>query len=60
MGVEVDDEGRVVNEGAADWLYALGPLRKGRLWETTAVPELRAQAQAIAAKLTAAAASGVT
>ena len=28
----------------SDFLFAIGPLLKGTLWETTAVPELRAQA----------------
>lgn len=32
-------------------LYALGPLARGRLWEATAVPELRAEAAAMAALL---------
>jgi len=30
------------------WLMALGPPLKGTLWETTAVPELRAQAFRVA------------
>jgi uncharacterized NAD(P)/FAD-binding protein YdhS len=34
-------------------LYALGPLARGRLWEATAVPELRAQAAAMAALIAA-------
>jgi uncharacterized NAD(P)/FAD-binding protein YdhS len=33
-------------------LYALGGLLTGQLWETVAVPELRQQAAAIAARLT--------
>src|SRR5207244_2874675 len=33
-------------------LYTLGSLRKGMLFETTAVPELRAQAEELAAELT--------
>jgi uncharacterized NAD(P)/FAD-binding protein YdhS len=32
-------------------LFALGPLRRGELWETTAVPEIRAQAQDLAQRL---------
>jgi uncharacterized NAD(P)/FAD-binding protein YdhS len=32
-------------------LFALGPLRRGELWETTAVPELRTQAHALAQHL---------
>jgi uncharacterized NAD(P)/FAD-binding protein YdhS len=34
-------------------LYALGPLLKGELWETTAVPEIRSQAKALAHTLVA-------
>jgi len=30
-------------------IRVLGPLRRGRLWETTAVPEIRAQADRLAA-----------
>jgi uncharacterized NAD(P)/FAD-binding protein YdhS len=33
---------------AADWLLTLGPPRLGGLFETTAVPELRKQAEALA------------
>ena len=32
-------------------LYALGALRKGRLWETIAVPEIREQAVQVAGRL---------
>lgn len=32
-------------------IYALGPLLKGILWESTAVPEIRVQAQNLAAKI---------
>ncbi|GAB7038550.1 MULTISPECIES: FAD/NAD(P)-binding protein [Catenuloplanes] len=32
-------------------LWLLGPLRRGRLWETTAIPEIRAQADALATAL---------
>jgi uncharacterized NAD(P)/FAD-binding protein YdhS len=34
-----------------DTLFAMGALRRGELWETTAIPELRAQALALAARL---------
>jgi uncharacterized NAD(P)/FAD-binding protein YdhS len=30
-------------------LYAVGPPRKGTLWESTAIPEIRAQAAQVAA-----------
>ena len=32
-------------------LFAIGPLLKGSLWETTAVPELRSQAMRVAENL---------
>ncbi|MBV8270316.1 MAG: FAD/NAD(P)-binding protein [Planctomycetaceae bacterium] len=46
LGLEVSDVGALVAPDGepSDRLYALGPLRRGRLWETTAVRELRAQA----------------
>jgi uncharacterized NAD(P)/FAD-binding protein YdhS len=37
----------------AEGVYALGALLSGQLWETVAVPELRDQAAAIAAQITA-------
>lgn len=45
LGLDVAANGAVVDaEGAASGsLYALGPLRKGKLWESVAVPELRVQ-----------------
>jgi uncharacterized NAD(P)/FAD-binding protein YdhS len=53
MGIDVNDDFGVINrEGqASDTLYAMGPLLKGTLWETTAVPELRGQALQIAQSL---------
>ncbi|MFN3428594.1 MAG: FAD/NAD(P)-binding protein, partial [Candidatus Sericytochromatia bacterium] len=53
MGIEVGDDGAVLDaQGAPSTnLFALGPVRKGGLWETTAVPELRAQASALAKAL---------
>jgi uncharacterized NAD(P)/FAD-binding protein YdhS len=35
----------------SETLFAIGPLRRGELWETTAVPEIRAQAIALARRL---------
>ncbi|MBL7254179.1 FAD/NAD(P)-binding protein [Paractinoplanes lichenicola] len=50
LGLDIDASGRLI---AADgrvqedrWL--IGPLRRGALWETTAVPEIRAQAHNLA------------
>jgi uncharacterized NAD(P)/FAD-binding protein YdhS len=53
MGIEVTPDFAVVdNKGrASDFLFAIGPLLKGTLWETTAVPELRSQAYQIAKAL---------
>jgi uncharacterized NAD(P)/FAD-binding protein YdhS len=56
LGLDVDPAGRLV---AADGsvpagLWVVGPLRRGALWETTAVPELRAQARRLAGELGAA------
>lgn len=58
LGLAVDADCALLNAHgvASPWLYTLGPVQKGTLWETTAVPELRQQAQALAAVLLAAAA----
>jgi uncharacterized NAD(P)/FAD-binding protein YdhS len=50
MGLDVNDDLQAVNADgeASGIIYAIGPLLKGTLWETTAVPELRGQAMAIA------------
>ena len=53
LGLDVDTDGAVLDAtGRRDGvLWAVGPLRRGRQWETTAVPELRGQAQALAASV---------
>jgi uncharacterized NAD(P)/FAD-binding protein YdhS len=57
LGLDVDDEGALINykRTPSHLLYAIGPTRKGSLWETTTVPEIRVQAAAmgdyLAAKL---------
>jgi uncharacterized NAD(P)/FAD-binding protein YdhS/flavin reductase (DIM6/NTAB) family NADH-FMN oxidoreductase RutF len=50
FGLDVDDEGALIDRSGAPSgrLFALGSLRKGHLWETTAVPELRRQARDLA------------
>jgi len=49
LGVATDGSGRVLDRsGRAIGIYTLGPLRRGELWETTAVPEIRTQAFALA------------
>jgi uncharacterized NAD(P)/FAD-binding protein YdhS len=53
LGLAVDGVGRVI-DAAGDVqqrLWVVGPLRRGVSWETTAVPELRAQAASLAARL---------
>lgn len=51
IGIDSDAEGRVVDAaGRADpHLWVIGTLRIGRLWESLAIPELRGQAQSVAA-----------
>jgi uncharacterized NAD(P)/FAD-binding protein YdhS len=53
LGLDVDSEGRVIaNSGAKhENLFALGPITQGVFWESTAVPEIRVRAAAIAAML---------
>jgi uncharacterized NAD(P)/FAD-binding protein YdhS len=51
LGLDLDSEGRVLDgrghvQGS---LFAIGPLTAGAFWESTAVPEIRARAAAIAA-----------
>lgn len=50
MGIDVDGEFAPIERagGRSGVLYALGPLLRGTLWETTAVPELRGQAMRVA------------
>jgi uncharacterized NAD(P)/FAD-binding protein YdhS len=50
LGLDVDTDGSVLNDQAvaSRSLFAIGPVRKGKLWETTAVPELRQQAANLA------------
>jgi uncharacterized NAD(P)/FAD-binding protein YdhS len=51
LGIDVEPEGRLVRPDGTivPDIRVLGPLRRGRLWETTAVPEIRAQADRLAA-----------
>lgn len=53
LGIETDEDGALINEDGAvsRVLFTLGPLRKPFLWETTAAPEIRVQAAALAALL---------
>jgi uncharacterized NAD(P)/FAD-binding protein YdhS/predicted metal-dependent enzyme (double-stranded beta helix superfamily) len=53
LGLDVDDAGALIGaDGRSDdRLYAIGPLLKDHLWETTAVRELRVQAAELARRL---------
>jgi uncharacterized NAD(P)/FAD-binding protein YdhS len=53
LGLDTTEEGALMSASgeASEFLYALGPCRKGNLWETTAVPEIRRQAAELAAHL---------
>ncbi|WP_305782412.1 FAD/NAD(P)-binding protein [Symbioplanes lichenis] len=50
LGLAVDPAGRVIGADGRvnERLWLIGPLRRGSQWETTAVPEIRAQAQRLA------------
>ncbi|MGB0578984.1 MAG: FAD/NAD(P)-binding protein [Limisphaerales bacterium] len=50
MGIDVGPDFSVTNSDGkrSDLIYAIGPLMRGTLWETTAVPELRGQAKRVA------------
>jgi len=54
LGLDVDGEGAVVDASGhvSPHLWAIGPLRRGTEWETTAVREIRLQAAALATRLT--------
>ncbi|ADD41387.1 FAD/NAD(P)-binding protein [Stackebrandtia nassauensis] len=54
LGLDVDVEGRIVDGGGTvnDRVWTIGALRRGALWETTAVPEIREQAARLAVRLT--------
>jgi uncharacterized NAD(P)/FAD-binding protein YdhS/tetratricopeptide (TPR) repeat protein len=51
LGIATEPDGRVA-PGLA--VFAVGPLRRGMLWESTAVPEIRAQAAELAEHVVAA------
>lgn len=50
LGLDVDGDGRLLDGTGrpSECLWAVGPLRRGALLETTAVPEIREQAAALA------------
>jgi uncharacterized NAD(P)/FAD-binding protein YdhS len=50
LGLDTANDGAVLDSqgSPSDFLYAVGPLRKGKLWESIAVPELRIQVAELA------------
>jgi uncharacterized NAD(P)/FAD-binding protein YdhS len=50
LGLDMDANGALIDSAGkpSRLLYAIGPARKGLLWETTAVPEIREQAHQLA------------
>lgn len=59
LGIEVANDNRVIGRDGkpVDHLYYIGPWLRARDWESTAVPELRDHALALAQRLTPAAAA---
>lgn len=55
LGLDTDERGALIGSDgrASNVLFTLGPALKGKLWETTAVPELRVQARDLAQRLAA-------
>ncbi|HEY6748459.1 MAG TPA: FAD/NAD(P)-binding protein [Mycobacteriales bacterium] len=51
LGLATDSSGRVIPATGRPGIWALGPLRRGDLWESTAIPEIRVQAAALARDL---------
>jgi uncharacterized NAD(P)/FAD-binding protein YdhS len=53
LGLDIDEAGRLVGgDGRAnDRLWVIGALRRGARWETTAVPEIRAQGRRLVTDL---------
>jgi uncharacterized NAD(P)/FAD-binding protein YdhS len=53
LGLSTDDDHTVLRRDGSrcTWLHYVGPLRKARDWEATAVPELREQARSVASNL---------
>lgn len=53
LGLDAREDGTLIGGDGrpSAWLSAVGPLLKGALWETTAVPEIRLQARAAAAAI---------
>ena len=61
LGLQLDEKGYALkaNNTRSETVLTIGALRKGQLWETTAVPELRAQAAQVAEQIAQTIACGV-
>lgn len=55
LGMDTTPDGRAIDRAGrpVSWLSVVGPFRKGSLWENTAVPELRGEAERLARRLVA-------
>jgi len=53
LGLRASPEGRIVSgQGSIiSNMFLMGPLRRGELWESTSVPELRVQGRIIAQEI---------
>jgi uncharacterized NAD(P)/FAD-binding protein YdhS len=53
LGLDVASDGALIEASGlrSEFLYTVGPTRKGSLWETTAVPEIRVQVAELAREL---------
>lgn len=52
LGLDLDGDGRLIAaDGCAGRFYALGPASRGAFWEVTAIPDIRVQAQQVAAAI---------
>jgi uncharacterized NAD(P)/FAD-binding protein YdhS len=62
IGVRTDDDGRLLDATGAvvPGVLCLGSIRQGELWESTAIPEIRQQAAAVASLLATAESTAVT
>lgn len=54
MGIDVEPDGRLRSDRALPPIWATGPMLQGELWESTAIPEIRAHAAALPAQIFAA------
>ncbi len=55
LGYATEPDGRLrSSDGSRPAVWTIGPLRRGALWESTAIPEIRSQAAALADRVVAA------